>query len=76
MPLYVYRCPKGHSTEVLRSVESRADPIHCEKCERQAELEIQTSVFDPRMGCDSGFPTAYDKWAKTHSRNAKDKQRG
>jgi len=73
MPLYLYRCPDGHSTEDLRKVDERHDPRPCGLCGKTATLEVQVAAFDPRMGLDAGFPTAYDRWAKSHARDAKGK---
>lgn len=72
MPLYVYECPKGHTVEALRKVEQRHDLMLCE-CGEPTRLQVQVAAFDPDMGLDPGFPTAYDRWAKTHSRAAKGK---
>ena len=71
MPLYTYRCPKGHATEDIRKVDERHDPRPCGLCGEEAVLEIQTASFDPRMGLDPSFPTAYDRWANTHRRASK-----
>lgn len=73
MPLYVYTCPKGHVIDLFRPVANRHDAVNCEVCNDPATLEVQTSIFDPKMGVDPGFPTAWDRWAKTHERAAKGK---
>jgi len=73
MPLYHYKCEKGHGTDDMRKVDERNDAPPCGLCGGPTTLEIQTSAFDPKMGLDSGFPSAYDKWAKVHSRAAKGK---
>ena len=36
MPIYEYRCPNGHTTEVLRSVMDRDKPIDCVYCGQPA----------------------------------------
>lgn len=74
MPLYVYRCPKGHTTEELRGVDQRHNPTVCQYCEREATLEVQTFTIDPRLGAVSGFPTMADKWAKARAKAARVKQ--
>lgn len=73
MPFYVYKCKNGHETDSLRKVEDRHNPTQCDTCAQPATLEVQTSVFDPRMGLDQGFPSAYDKWAKVRRNAAKGK---
>jgi hypothetical protein len=32
MPFFEYQCPKGHVTEMLRSIEQRNDPVACMTC--------------------------------------------
>lgn len=71
MPLYTYGCASGHQQDEIRGVEERHKPLKCDLCKKSMKLQIQTSVFDPRMGLDSGFPSAYDKWAKTRKNAAK-----
>ncbi len=65
MPIYSYACPCGAVTEELRSLAHRRDPLACSVCGGNAELAITPVHMDVlSMGCDSGFPTAYDRWAK------------
>lgn len=73
MPLYVYECKNAHLTDIIRPVEERHTPTLCEKCFQPATLVVQTAAFDPKMGLDAGFPTAYERWAKTHARAARGK---
>lgn len=73
MPLYVYACPKGHVSDTIRRVAERHDLFPCPDCGATTELQVQTAAFDPKMGCDPGFPTAYEKWAKVHSKAAREK---
>lgn len=73
MPLYVYECKNGHATEHIRRVDDRHSPTTCDECSQPATLAVQTAAFDPKMGLDSGFPTAYERWAKTHSRASRGK---
>lgn len=73
MPLYHYTCEKGHGQDDIRKVDERHDAPSCETCGGPTSLEVQTSVFDPKMGLDSGFPSAWDKWAKTRKNAAKGK---
>lgn len=65
MPVYTYECSCGALTEELRSVSTRHDPLACAECGGAAKLAITPVAFDNlHMGIDSGFPTAYDRWAK------------
>lgn len=65
MPVYTYECTCGSYTEVLRPVAERHQPAECEACGKEAKLVITPVAFDNLgMGVDSGFPTAYDRWAK------------
>lgn len=73
MPLYHYKCPDGHGMDDIRKVAERHDAPNCDTCGKPTTLEIQTSEFDPDMGLDPDFPTASDRWAKTHWRAAKGK---
>lgn len=73
MPLYHYRCEDGHGMDDIRKVEERHDAPTCYLCGKPTVLEIQTAVFDPRMGLDPAFPTMQDKWAKARYRASKGK---
>lgn len=65
MPIYSYECSCGAVTEELRGVSRRNDAMECPECGGEAKLAITPVAFDNlRMGVDSGFPTAYDRWAK------------
>ena len=45
--------------------------FECVKCGQPAESIISTCNF--RLpGTDPGFPTAYDRWATTHERRARE----
>lgn len=71
MPLYTYACAGEHTMDLIRKVDERHEPVVCEECGKTMTLEVQTSVFDPRMGLDPSFPSAYDKWAKTRTKAGK-----
>lgn len=73
MPLYVYECTScGRKTEDMRKVEERHDPAECYFCGNAAQLAVQPVAFDyAKMGTDPGFPTANDRWAKSHTRDAR-----
>lgn len=65
MPIYDYECKNGHVVEELRSVNARHDDLVCPQCEEAMTLVVGAPHFGVlAMGCDSGFPTFYDKWAK------------
>lgn len=65
MPIYQYGCANGHVSDALRKVDERKDPFPCPQCGEPTTHEVTVVAFDNlRMGVDSGFPTAYDRWAK------------
>lgn len=68
MPLYEYECNVcQHVHEQFRSIDARNDAPACPLCDcSDADLVIGTPSFDPRMGTDPSFPTAYAKWGKKH----------
>lgn len=69
MPIYVYACEScGKSTDQVRPVAHRNDPLDCPFCGHATHLEVQPVGFDCGGGTDPGFPTAYDRWAKRHTR--------
>lgn len=37
MPLYVFRCPAGHETELERPVAHASEPIRCPECGEPAQ---------------------------------------
>lgn len=43
MPIYEYECPEGHRFEVLRPMDRRNDPIHCQECRSLCRLLISPS---------------------------------
>lgn len=76
MPLYVYHCDAcGKTTEDMRKVEARYDPTSCYFCGQPAALAVQPVALDYRgMGTDPAFPTAWDRWAKKHEKDAAKKE--
>lgn len=65
MPIYDYQCSNGHSVEELRKVDDRNNELKCQECGEPMILQIQAPHFGVlNMGCDSGFPTFYEKWGK------------
>jgi putative FmdB family regulatory protein len=66
MPLYDYRCSECEFEFAnLKKVDERKLD-ECPKCASIAHLIFLKSAKIPigKMGCDSGFPTAYAKWEK------------
>lgn len=37
MPIYLYRCPDGHETEINRHPDDANRPAHCAECGKPAE---------------------------------------
>lgn len=71
MPLYEYKCKHcEHRFAELNSVENREN-APCQKCGKAATHSITAVHFDPKMGLDPHFVTFGDKWAKSHSRDAR-----
>ena len=64
--LYDFKCTDcNHLQENL--VDSSITEVECEVCGHRATRQISapTIALD---GTDPGFPTAWDKWAKSHER--------
>lgn len=51
--------------------ESTSDIFKCKKCGQLAQPIISSCNFK-LDGTDPGFPTAYEQWARTHERRARD----
>ncbi len=47
MPLYSYSCDKGHSTEALRPMAARHDPLDCTECKGAMSLRIALTHRSP-----------------------------
>lgn len=43
MPIYEYRCPNGHLTEKLESINSDNKTTECKKCGEKADKVYSTS---------------------------------
>jgi putative FmdB family regulatory protein len=73
MPLYEYKCETGHLFDDFSSVAERNNK-ECPDCAGKARTLISAVRLDYyRMGTDSSLPTAWDKWAKMHEKEAKRK---
>jgi putative FmdB family regulatory protein len=55
MPLYVYRCPNGHTFERLRKYTEREDLCPCIRCEENA-TPLPTAPHVLPDGCYSYAP--------------------
>ena len=62
MPLYVYRCPDGHTTEQIVRIDASDAPTHCPACVRPDEIDcscgkplrkLLAPVADTFPGADS-----------------------
>jgi hypothetical protein len=74
LPIYEYKCPKGHITEKLVPLEQREGSQFCNYpgCGQLAKFIVSAAHLDYLgMGKDSSFPTASDKWADMHKQGAK-----
>lgn len=68
MILYEYFCPQcGIRFEAFQTVAERA-ACPCPECTAIAEQKLVPIRFDPSMGTDPDFPTAYAAWGKKHRR--------
>ena len=69
MPIFEYKCENGHRFEKMTTIAKREEPQICD-CGVVGKFVIScpTIALD---GTDPGFPSAYDKWAKTHEEQAK-----
>lgn len=73
MPIYEYKCPKGHISEILNSVENRHASQFCRTpgCGQLAKFITSAPNLDPKMGVDPDMPTMADKWAKKHEKEGR-----
>lgn len=54
MPIYVYRCQKGHTRELVRRISQMDDPVTCEPCtevllQEMTDEEVQETVSTAQM---------------------------
>jgi len=74
MPIYEYKCPKGHITEKLVPLAQREGSQFCSVagCGNIAKFIVSAAHLDYLgMGLDSSLPTASDKWVAMHKAGAK-----
>ena len=72
MPLYEYFCKNCNERfDDFRTVDKRHS-AKCEKCNKMAKKVLSVVRIDyAGMGVSPDFPTAWDKWDKTHRKEAK-----
>ena len=70
MFLYEYECPVDGLYEAFSTLTSRDEVRTCPVCER-ATKRVQTAIRFKLEGVSGHFPTASDKWADIHEREAK-----
>lgn len=64
MPVYQYRCPKGHLSQKIKEWEHRTTRIDCQQCGLKAEYIISAPSIDHlHVGLNS------DRWAKIHEQH-------
>lgn len=65
MPMYEYKCPECETQfeKLQRVAERKSAP--CPECGQPGKQQLTTASFDPRMGLDPDFSTAWDKWGKS-----------
>lgn len=49
MPCYEYRCPNGHTTEIIRRVAQADDPVVCHVCHLPAPRIEFSQTAPPRL---------------------------
>jgi putative FmdB family regulatory protein len=47
MPVYEYRCPKGHVLDILCKYSEREEEIACALCSNLAKLILSTPALTP-----------------------------
>ena len=70
MFLYDFKCPEHGLFEAFSTLTSRDKEKPCPVCER-ATRRVQTPIRFKLEGLSGHFPTAADKWASVHEREAK-----
>lgn len=75
MPLYNYECSCGTRFAELQKIDERGT-CRCPNCQALAPLVITAApALDSRMGLDSGFPTAVDRFERVHRQKAKQEEK-
>ena len=68
MPLYEYRCSEGHTTDEVRAVDHRHDPLSCGVCGKPAEKII--SAVGHAMPDIAGYRSMQDgSWIGSRSKH-------
>lgn len=62
MPMFDFKCPKGHAFEDL--VKSTVDKLPCPTCGLEAQKFLGGAPRVELDGTDEGFPSAYAAWPK------------
>lgn len=68
-----FKCPECQKQDEY-FVDNRAHEVVCRSCGATATKMLNVPLFH-LSGTDSGFPTAYDKWAKKREQKLKEEQR-
>lgn len=63
MPIYVYECPNGHKTEMIRAYDDRLEPVPCHLCDAHASYTISAHhaqpdgihSYAPNLGSEAEF---------------------
>lgn len=70
MILFDFKCLRGNcSTRFEELAESSKDMKPCPNCGTPSKT-VTSPVRSKLDGTDPGFPDAYDKWARTHYKEA------
>lgn len=67
---YEYQCPLHGEFEAFSRMANRNEEKPCPEC-GTASKRVFTAVRFKLEGVSGHYPTAYDKWAKTHEQEAK-----
>jgi len=68
--LFDFECPEcGNIFEEL--VYRNVFRAKCPECDSKAVRQVSAPRLDPRLGLDSSFPTAVDKWERTRREHHK-----
>ena len=68
--IYEYQCPEHGIFEAITKIEDRDNPCPCPKCGTLSDRIMSATRFKLE-GISGDFPTAADKWADMHGKEAK-----